>query len=255
MSGRRVVTSTSHVAAILAVVGLLVFALCWLPLVGFAVSVLLVGGVALRVDGHRLLRIGLPAVATFARELGTILKGLLTYGSQLSSTNEGLSAGAIAGVIVVSTVGVLVVYALVSESARILPAEFAGTAHDFRLLAGVAVAVALSWWLWFGFDGDGNYAVWQGVGLGLTALIPGCLLVWRMRNELVALLVTPIVVGLVYGLSAMLDWARTDDTGLFMVGVMMLAPGTAMAAFFACALTRAFRGARGGTSERSEVAG
>ncbi|MFC8791650.1 hypothetical protein [Streptomyces cinereoruber] len=106
------------------------------------------------------------------------------------------------------------------------------------LLTGVAAAM---WAAWLGWDQHrdvhpdgsttGPYEAWQVIGLGLGLLIPVCWAAFRGHG-------TAAVLGTSGGLAlaAAYDWSD-DASGLFVIGVGMVALGSAAAAGLAVVLT------------------
>ncbi|MFE6456725.1 hypothetical protein ACFVP0_04585 [Streptomyces cinereoruber] len=106
------------------------------------------------------------------------------------------------------------------------------------LLAGVATAM---WAAWLGWDQHrdvhpdgsttGPYEAWQVIGLGLGLLIPVCWAVFRGHG-------TAAVLGTSGGLAlaAAYDWSD-DASGLFVIGVGMVALGSAAVTGLAVVLT------------------
>ncbi|MFK0258598.1 hypothetical protein [Streptomyces sp. NPDC090445] len=98
------------------------------------------------------------------------------------------------------------------------------------VLAGVAMA---AWAAWLGWDqhrdvhADGSetgpYGAWQVIGLGLTLLAP---VYWAASRQHIAAAVLGTTTGLTA--AAYYDWSD-DATGLFMIGVSMVAIGSLLA--------------------------
>ncbi|MEU6840815.1 hypothetical protein ABZ930_02930 [Streptomyces sp. NPDC046716] len=101
-----------------------------------------------------------------------------------------------------------------------------------RLLASLvpAVTAIAAWAVWLGWDQHrdvhpdgsttGPYAAWQVIGLVLTLLAPVC---WSAARHHVAATALGTTAGLTA--AAAFDWSD-DSSGLFMVGVVLLALGT-----------------------------
>ncbi|MFC5747289.1 hypothetical protein [Actinomadura rugatobispora] len=99
---------------------------------------------------------------------------------------------------------------------------------------GVTVLVfavsMLNWLVWLGWDQKrdvqpdgietGPYQAWQVVGLAVVLLGTGAVAVWGRR-------VVAALAGSVLGtaLAAGLDWSRDDGSGLWVIGVTLLALG------------------------------
>lgn len=116
-----------------------------------------------------------------------------------------------------------------ADSRRRLPRQAAGT-------LAVAVLSALAWFAWMGWDSQyqvdpvtqvssGPYEAWQviGCGLSLLALFVAALLAG----------IRPLLAGAALTLAFTAAWtataARADDTGLYVVGMMLVLGGLAMA--------------------------
>ncbi|MCW5254531.1 hypothetical protein [Streptomyces sp. SHP 1-2] len=102
------------------------------------------------------------------------------------------------------------------------------------LLAGFAASM---WAAWLGWDQlrdvhpdgteTGPYQTWQVVGLGLSLLLP---LAWAAARRLAPAAVLGPPLGL--ALAAYYDWSD-DSSGLFAVGVFMIAVGSFLGCGFA----------------------
>jgi hypothetical protein len=113
---------------------------------------------------------------------------------------------------------------------------------------GVAVLVfavsMLNWLAWLGWDQKrdvqpdghqtGPYQAWQVAGLALVLLGTAAVAVWGRR-------VVAALAGAVLGtaLAAGLDWSRDDGSGLWVIGVALLALGMLGAGGFAMGLASA----------------
>lgn len=95
----------------------------------------------------------------------------------------------------------------------------------------VVAAVTLAAWAgWLGWDQHrdehpdgsttGPYEAWQVIGLVLTLLVPVC---WAAYRRLFASAVVGTTAGLT--VASFYDWSD-DGSGLFMIGVMMVAAGS-----------------------------
>ncbi|HLL68642.1 MAG TPA: hypothetical protein VK453_23440 [Micromonosporaceae bacterium] len=120
----------------------------------------------------------------------------------------------------------------------------------FQALGVLAVAVcsALSWVAWLGWDqqyqvdpvtgvGSGPYEAWQVIGcaLSLLTLFVGALLAGVRPLPASAALV------LAFTAAWTIQAARTDDTGLYGVGMILLLVGLSMATALVSVLTLALR--------------
>lgn len=97
--------------------------------------------------------------------------------------------------------------------------------------AGAAVLSVLAWAVWLSWDREyqfdpatsttsGPYAEWQVVGCVLTLLAAAVLAGWVQRPLVAALVVTvPFTVGWT------VDAALRDESGLFLVGALLIAVG------------------------------
>jgi hypothetical protein len=98
-----------------------------------------------------------------------------------------------------------------------------------RLVAALVLVVAsigawsalLGWDDTHNADGTGPYQAWQVVALVLIVVALAAAAGWY-GFPLVALLFMPLALGF----AAFRDWGATDDSGLFMVGVMMITAGS-----------------------------
>ncbi|WP_093799947.1 hypothetical protein [Streptomyces sp. Wb2n-11] len=94
----------------------------------------------------------------------------------------------------------------------------------------LAVVTSAAWASWLGWDQHrdvqpdgsttGPYEAWQVIGLVLTLLVP---LYWAASRRYVAAAVLGTTAGLT--VAASYDWSD-DGSGLFMVGVVMVAVGS-----------------------------
>lgn len=107
------------------------------------------------------------------------------------------------------------------------------TGPDHRLwTAGVVLALAAAalWGAWLGWDHtyqvvDGNqtgpYTAWQVVGCGACVVLAAVVARFFARHWL-AVLVLPPLAATGFAIPWTIDAARTDDSGLFMVGALFL---------------------------------
>ncbi|MFF8727276.1 hypothetical protein ACF073_12405 [Streptomyces sp. NPDC015171] len=118
--------------------------------------------------------------------------------------------------------------------------KFAPQLLSAIVLAGVSLAV---WAAWLGWDQQrdvhpdgsttGPYAAWQVIGLALTLLAPVCWAAYRHYT-------VGTVLGTTAGLTAAAFWDWSDDsTGLFMVGVGLVALGSLAATAVVCGVITA----------------
>ncbi|WP_313405775.1 hypothetical protein [Aeromicrobium sp.] len=91
-----------------------------------------------------------------------------------------------------------------------------------------AVATFAAWWIFLGTDGDGQYTVAQVAGLVVVLLVVGVACGWLARSTDLL----PFVVSAVMGVAAACwsDWSGDDDSGLFVVGWLLVTAGTALGA-------------------------
>ncbi len=101
--------------------------------------------------------------------------------------------------------------------------------HMITTVALIALTVG-AWAGWLGWDQErdvhpdgsttGPYEAWQVIGLVLTLLVPVVLAAWRSEP---AVPVIGVTVGLV--MASFADWSD-DASGLFVIGVAMVAVGS-----------------------------
>ncbi len=118
-----------------------------------------------------------------------------------------------------------------SSSSWFLPA-------DLVVAFAVFVGTLLAWVLWmrWGVDLDADYPVWRVAGLVLTLAVLALPLAWQNWSA-------SVIAGLPLGLaaSAFYDWQARDDSGLFVVGVILVLIGS----FLVTALITPFVAAAG----------
>ncbi|MEW1700494.1 hypothetical protein [Streptomyces sp. NPDC091278] len=119
----------------------------------------------------------------------------------------------------------------------------------FAVTAATAVVAVAAWAAWLGWDQhrdvhpdgsvSGPYEAWQVAGLVLMLLVPVC---WAAHRRQVVAAAFGTSAGLT--LASAVDWSD-DSSGLFVIGVGMVALGTLGAAFavgsLVTALTRSRR--------------
>ncbi|MFJ6543528.1 hypothetical protein ACIQMP_23175 [Streptomyces sp. NPDC091385] len=120
--------------------------------------------------------------------------------------------------------------------------------QPLAILALTATSIAL-WAAWLGWDQHrdvhpdgsttGPYEPWQVIGLVLTLLVPVCWAAYR-RYFLAAILGTPV--GL--AIASFYDWSD-DDSGLFVIGVGLVAAGSLVASLVVTALVGTMFGSEG----------
>jgi hypothetical protein len=104
-------------------------------------------------------------------------------------------------------------------------------------LLGTALALALfcaaMWAAWLGWDHEyyyvdgyaqGPYRAWQVVGCGATIAAGSVLAWWFVRRWVAVAILTPAAV-LGVAVPWSVDAARTDDSGLWAVGLLLLLVG------------------------------
>ena len=125
--------------------------------------------------------------------------------------------------------------------------------HRQRVVSfAVVVLSVLAWVGWLAWDDEyqvdpgtgissGPYEAWQVIGCVLTLLVAAVLAGVAARPAVAALAVTvPFTVW--WSVSA----ARSDDTGLFLVGALLIAVGLYLGAWAVAALSGALRPRRRG---------
>lgn len=91
-----------------------------------------------------------------------------------------------------------------------------------------AAATFAAWWIFLGTDADGQYSVAQVAGLVVVLLVIGIACGWLARSTDLL----PFVVSSVMGVAAACwyDWSGDDESGLFVVGWLLVTAGTALGA-------------------------
>ncbi|MFC6695104.1 hypothetical protein [Nocardioides daphniae] len=111
----------------------------------------------------------------------------------------------------------------------------AGSRATAVLLAAVVLALvaAATWFAWLGWDDEyhvvdgeqqGPYRAWQVVGAGLTLVVATALAQLRARTGW-AVMVLPAAATLGFAVPWSVHAAATDDSGLFLVGAVLLVIG------------------------------
>lgn len=117
--------------------------------------------------------------------------------------------------------------------------------NDLAWALGVAVLSAAAWFGWMGWDDEyqvdratnevsGPYEAWQVVGCVLTLLVVGVVAAHRWRPFGTAL-VLPVAFALAWSVTA----ASEDDSGLWVVGAVLVLLGTAVASLVVVAVVAA----------------
>ncbi len=90
-----------------------------------------------------------------------------------------------------------------------------------------AVATFAAWWIFLGVDSDDQYTVGQVAGLVVVLLVIGVACGWLARSTDLL----PFVVSAVMGVASACwtSWSD-DDSGLFVIGWLMVTAGTAIGA-------------------------
>lgn len=124
----------------------------------------------------------------------------------------------------------------------------ARTGH-FALVALLAVLAAATWFAWLGWDttydidADGNqtgpYEAWQVIGAVLTMLVLTVLGALRLGT-----LPTALGGGIGFTLGFIVTAATTDDSGLWLVGAVIMAFGVFLAVYAGAAAVDALVKAR-----------
>lgn len=101
------------------------------------------------------------------------------------------------------------------------------------MVVGLALFAAAMWAAWLGWDNEyylvdgvahGPYRDWQVIGCGLSIAVGAVLAqMWTRGSTLVAALSAAAIVG--FAVPWTVQAAATDDSGLFVVGLLMLLVG------------------------------
>ncbi|QCX26571.1 hypothetical protein [Nocardioides jishulii] len=132
--------------------------------------------------------------------------------------------------------------------------------RSVALAAGVlALVAAAAWFAWLGWDREyyvvdgeqqGPYRAWQVVGCGLTIVVASVLAQWWTRSGwAIPLLAAAATVG--FAIPWGVDAAMTDDSGLFVVGLIFLVVGAGAGLTVLLAVTYAVQRATGSLARRS----
>lgn len=102
-----------------------------------------------------------------------------------------------------------------------------------RTSAALAVFSAAMWFAWLGWDHEyylvdgvaqGPYRTWQVVGCALTLAL-GAVAAYAVVRRAEALVPLAVAGALGFAVPWSIDAARTDESGLWLVGLIMLAVG------------------------------
>lgn len=115
--------------------------------------------------------------------------------------------------------------------------------RSFLVWIAPAIASFAAWWIFLGTDANDVYSVAQVAGLVVVLLVIAIACGWLARkSELL-----PVIVSSVVGVAAACwtSWSD-DDSGLFVVGWLMVVIGTAVCAVLVILVTNAVRRSREG---------
>ena len=135
------------------------------------------------------------------------------------------------------------------------PYQPAATAHSIALqvarLGGTAVALGLfaaaMWFTWLGWDNEyyqvdgvaqGPYRAWQVIGCGLAIAAAAVLAQFWVRGVW-AIFVLAAAADIGFAVPWTVDAASTDDSGLFVVGLLLLLVGGGVGLVVLLAVTAA----------------
>ncbi|MEO5876593.1 MAG: hypothetical protein ABIS86_01615 [Streptosporangiaceae bacterium] len=117
-------------------------------------------------------------------------------------------------------------------------------------VVGVALVAGAAWYGWLGWDQSydehpdgtvsGPYQAWQVVGLVLTLVVP---LVWAVSQRYFAASTFALTFGLT--VASFIDWSD-DESGLFLVGVLMIMIGGMFVTSIATVVLASLPGLAGG---------
>lgn len=140
------------------------------------------------------------------------------------------------------------------------PAPSARTLVAVARAAGVlALIAAAAWFAWLGWDREyymvdgeqqGPYRAWQVVGCGLTIVVASVLAQWWTRSGW-AIFVLAAAATLGFAIPWGVDAAMTDDSGLFVVGLVLLVIGAGAGLSVLLAVTYAVQRALTSRSRRA----
>ncbi len=113
-----------------------------------------------------------------------------------------------------------------------------------------AVATFAAWWMFLGTDEDDVYTVTQVAGLILALVVIGVALGWFARRTDLLPMVVSSVMGV--AVACWTSWSD-DESGLFVVGWLLVVVGTSIGATLLIVITSSVRKSNaargGGTSE------
>ncbi len=120
-----------------------------------------------------------------------------------------------------------------SSHQRPVPEHRASAAHRAGALAALALVAAAIWAVWLGWDAEyyevdgvaqGPYREWQVIGCGLSVAAASVVAHLRLRDRaMVVWLSAAATVG--FAVPWTVHAAATDDSGLFVVGLVILVAG------------------------------
>lgn len=129
-------------------------------------------------------------------------------------------------------------------------------ASQFAQLMGTALGLGLfaaaMWFAWLGWDNEyyqvdgvaqGPYRAWQVIGCGLSVAAASVLAYLRVRGVW-AIFVLPASAVIGFAVPWALDAASTDDSGLWVVGLLFLLVGGGLGLVFLLAVSAAVAASR-----------
>jgi hypothetical protein len=112
-------------------------------------------------------------------------------------------------------------------------ATLGGMTKHLLTLVLLPLVTAFMWLAWLGWDHEyyqvdgvaqGPYRDWQVAGCGVTIVV-AIVLAWALVRRPWAILAIPLLGALGVAVPWSIDAARTDETGLWLVGLLMLLIG------------------------------